>query len=213
MAEFKGSIKEFHRFIGPRMRNVVQSITKGYRKDIGKCEHCSVVTELQAAHVHTKDRQTLILQALDGYIENELISVDLSLFENRFKELHYPLDEVFKILCQKCHKDYDKSSLSNSLSKNPTFKSDVPLKNGSKVLPIILNPSEQEIFKKELLEKRKAQIEIIYSDGQKAMSLWDATNINEKSNVIGNLRSRPDFRQGNWQKKGIDKVLVSILDN
>jgi hypothetical protein len=33
------------------------------------------------------------------------------------------------------------------------------------------------------------------------------------SNVKGNLRSRPEYRNGNWQKANIEKVLVEVINN
>jgi hypothetical protein len=33
------------------------------------------------------------------------------------------------------------------------------------------------------------------------------------SNVIGNLRSRPEYRNGNWQKANIIKVVVEVNNN
>ena len=37
--------------------------------------------------------------------------------------------------------------------------------------------------------------------------------MNRKSNVIGNLRSRLEFRNGNWQKANIVKVVVEVNNN
>src|SRR5688500_5285816 len=114
MSKFEGTTKEFHRYIGPRIRNLVQSITKGYRRDLGKCERegCTATEKLEAAHLHGRERPTLIVEALNGYIHDDRIKVDLITFEERFKELHYPLHETIKILCCKCHREYDRNNTS-----------------------------------------------------------------------------------------------------
>lgn len=79
----------------------------------------------------------------------------------------------------------------------------------SDTLQIELVPSDQRVFKIKLLEKKLAYIYIYYSDGKIEEKPWRAWAFRESSNVFGNLRSRPEFRQG-WQKRGITKVVVSI---
>lgn len=79
-------------------------------------------------------------------------------------------------------------------------------------LPISLVPPSPEAFKKELLTTRKARIITIYRNGEEEARLWHASNFSASSNVLGNLRSRPEFRQGNWQELGIAKVRVEIIE-
>ncbi len=81
------------------------------------------------------------------------------------------------------------------------------------ILPIILNPSDENVFKKLLLLKKNAIIKIIYNNGKVVERVWKANRISPESNVIGNLRSRPEFRQGEWQRRKISKVEVSIDKN
>jgi hypothetical protein len=52
---------------------------------------------------------------------------------------------------------------------------------------------------------------ISYNDGRTERRPWDASKFSEASNVFGNLRSRPEFRQGEWQLRGIVKVHVRVL--
>ena len=47
-------------------------------------------------------------------------------------------------------------------------------------------------------------------DGTSKQKIWNAYRFKESSGVLGNLKSRPQFRNGEWQKLGIEKVLVSI---
>ena len=79
-------------------------------------------------------------------------------------------------------------------------------------LPISLMPPSPEAFKKELLTTRKARIITIYRNGREEARLWNASNFRASSNLLGNLRSRPEFRKGNWQKLGIAKVRVEIVE-
>lgn len=78
------------------------------------------------------------------------------------------------------------------------------------ILPIELKPSTESDFKRRLLLTKTAYITIFYKDGTSKQKVWNANRFRESSGVLGNLRSRPEFRNGKWQKLGIEKVLVSI---
>lgn len=78
------------------------------------------------------------------------------------------------------------------------------------ILPIELNPSTEYEFKKRLLLTKTAYITTFYKNGTSKQKVWNANRFRETSGVLGNLRSRPEFRNGEWQKLGIEKVLVSI---
>jgi hypothetical protein len=78
------------------------------------------------------------------------------------------------------------------------------------LLPIELIPSDVFLFKETLLEKREAKITVFYKDGRKEVKSWKANRFTEESDVIANLRSRKDFRQGEWQKLGIESISVLV---
>lgn len=80
----------------------------------------------------------------------------------------------------------------------------------STILPIELNPKDEREFKRKLLINRRAYITSIYADGKKEKKIWNIRKFDESSDVIGNLRSRPEFRIKEWPKRGIIKVFVSI---
>ncbi len=80
----------------------------------------------------------------------------------------------------------------------------------SKVLPITLDPSPESVFKDALLRTKQAWIVETYTDGSQKARLWKAERITQSSNILGNLRSRPEFRPGTWQQNGIASVRVSI---
>ena len=78
------------------------------------------------------------------------------------------------------------------------------------VLPIELIPNNNEDFLEILLKTKTATITTIYKNGTKESKIWKAERMKANSDVIGNLRSRPEFRNGNWQKANIVKVVVEV---
>lgn len=86
-----------------------------------------------------------------------------------------------------------------------------PKSNGK--LLIELNPHLESEFKKLLLERKQAYITIYYENGTSEQRTWKANSFQESSGVMGNLRSRPEFRNGKWQENEIEKVYVSIDKN
>lgn len=106
------------------------------------------------------------------------------------------------------------------IEKNmPINNSNTPIKQysqpkefnySSTILPIELNPSDEDEFKRKLLLTKKAYITTFYANGTNEKKPWKANSFRESSGVLGNLRSRPEFRKGEWQKSGIIKVFVSI---
>ena len=77
-------------------------------------------------------------------------------------------------------------------------------------LPITLEPANSKEFLDSLLRTKEAWLEVSYTDGRKEVRRWNAARMGQSSNVIGNLRSRPEFRAGTWQKKDIASLRVSI---
>ena len=77
-------------------------------------------------------------------------------------------------------------------------------------LPITLDPQDSADFLDALLRTKEAWLEVSYSDGRKEVRRWNASFMSTSSNVIGNLRSRPEFRNGTWQKNGIASLRVSV---
>ena len=211
MAKFTGTLKEFEKYIGPRLRNVVQtSIARKLRMDIGKCEMCETQEDLQAAHIHGTDRKTLIKLALGEFcINNKLTDVDIVFLEKKFKELHNPPEKIFKILCRQCHYDYDNVNEVITIEDDNSFNTNTKETNNT-MLPIEFSPEDPSEFKELLLLRKSALITITYNGGNKEIKEWNASNITEKSNIIGNIRSRLEFRQGNWQNANIKSVKVEI---
>ena len=86
-----------------------------------------------------------------------------------------------------------------------------PIRTGQvSTLPITLEPADSGDFRDALLSTKEAWIEESYTDGRKEVRRWYAPRMGPSSNVIGNLRSRLEYRQGTWQKKGIASLRVTI---
>lgn len=79
----------------------------------------------------------------------------------------------------------------------------------SKTLPIEIIPSDPNEFKKLLIERGAVKYEH-YLDGQIKKREWLGKNITEHSNIIRNLRSCKQYRQGEWQAQGMVKLVVKI---
>ena len=79
----------------------------------------------------------------------------------------------------------------------------------SDTLPIEFEPAGDD-FKKRLLQEGEAWITEFYRNGAQKRLHWDARNMSETSNVIGNIRSRPRYRKGNWKRHGIASLRVSV---
>lgn len=110
MAIFVGTEEEFNTRFGPRMRNLVQSMTKSLKQEVGNvCEHCGkTFSSLDAAHVNGKGRKDLVAQTLREYEQDGLYVIpNLDEFEKKFKEAHEPIRDTFLFLCRDCHRKYD----------------------------------------------------------------------------------------------------------
>lgn len=113
MASFVGTFDEFIKYINPRVKNVVNGISRAYKQEIGRCEHCdSIGATLEAAHVTGRERPVIIEEVLQDYVNGEVVTVDLEVFENRFIQAHDPISKVIKVLCRPCHVQYDNQTQS-----------------------------------------------------------------------------------------------------
>ena len=113
MATFTGSKQEFmDLFASNVLTNAVKSYTMPLRK-VHKCAHCEKEIEVQAAHKKgTPGRREIAIEILDKYFtdpaNSEMVKVDMLDFLTKFYDAHQPLEEHFVILCDECHKAYDK---------------------------------------------------------------------------------------------------------
>jgi len=215
VARITGTSREFKRFIGPHLRNVVQQVSRKQKAALGACQHCGATGELDAAHVHGRDRTDIVDLLLGTSDPDAPIDVDLVEFESAFKQEHEPVERAILVLCTPCHRKYDSfQNPAATAGQVSSIRRTQPhlTHAGRDVLPISLFPAGHEDFKQKLLESREAVIEVLYADGSVDRRPWNASRFGRDSNVFGNLRSRPEFRQGAWQESGIVKVSVRVVD-
>lgn len=95
----------------------------------------------------------------------------------------------------------------------PSKTTGIPKKStprtGGQTLPIELVPNDPNVFKRLLIERGAIKYEY-YQDGQIRTKEWSAGNMRESSNVLGNLRSSKGYRRGEWQARGMTKLIVKI---
>lgn len=108
---YLGDFEGFKTYIGPKCRNLVQALTRSKKVAIAACECCAAPKTLEAAHIHGFERNDVIKGILDKYYKQgpDNYKVDLVDFEDRFKDAHDPLENVFYFLCKGCHNQYDGS--------------------------------------------------------------------------------------------------------
>jgi hypothetical protein len=137
---FQGTRKDFHKYFSSFGRNLVQKMTKSYKNSIGKCQHCEVSNvQLDAAHLIGKERKEIIDLILNNFEVDGIIKINLQEFENNFIDAHNPINKTIKILCKKCHLDYDNNNL--KISENNIHKTSPTSYEASRLL-----------FKKNIIE-------------------------------------------------------------
>ncbi len=169
---------------------LLKSFTLNSLKKINRKEDHKKLTKKILSESFQEKLNELIKQDFLNEYDGELIDGVLKelKIEINEKTKNLPQTELPKILYQK--------------------QKDIHYSNG--ILPIGLNPNTEEEFKRRLLLTKTAYIIIYYKNGTTEQKIWNANRFRESSGVLGNLRSRPQFRNGEWQKLGIEKVLVSI---
>lgn len=128
MANFEGSIQEFHHFIGPKIKNQINNLTRDLRTKLkSKCEHCFEIKELESAHVHGKDRRSIIESVLRSHFFENLVRCDIQKVEDEIIRAHSPVRETFLFICKSCHVKYDsgnKREININKQKNNTVNLD-----------------------------------------------------------------------------------------
>jgi len=215
MARFIGTIDEYIKFIGPRIKNKVNTLTILERKKKqGICEFCKKKTELQSAHKHGKERKTLIFEVLKKYDKGSYFDVDLEKCESEIIELHYPIEQVFYFLCDDCHRKYDNNE--NSELKSKKQEEDTVKKDDTQNISFLNNNTPQlsllpdeDTFRKKLLIHKKANWTLVYADGKEEKGIWNANNFKESSSVTSNIRSG---YLRNWKNKRIIKAIFEVKE-
>src|SRR5690606_12450188 len=169
---------------------LLKTFTLKSLKKINRKEDYQKLTEKILSENYKEKISELIKQDFLNEYDGELI-------DSVLKEL--------KIEIKRKHSEITQTELPKSQFREPK---NIDYSNG--ILPIGLNPSSESEFKRRLLLTKTAYITTFYKNGTSKQKVWNANRFRETSGVLGNLRSRPEFRNGEWQKLGIEKVLVSI---
>jgi len=111
MATLICTITEYHKFIGPKIRNSIQALTKKRKKELKNiCQDCGRERELEAAHRRGKERKKIIEKILYKYLDKDNhLRIDLEKIDKEILSAHKPIDKHFKFLCKSCHNKYDKN--------------------------------------------------------------------------------------------------------
>ena len=105
---------------------------------------------------------------------------------------------------------YGSAQVLSSRETNAPSATQTRWEGQSSILPITLDPPNPKDFRDALLRTKEAWLEVSFNDGRKEVRRWGASNMRTSSNVIGNLRSRPEFRAGKWKNRGITSLRASI---
>lgn len=167
-------------------------------KKINRKEDAKELTEkILALRYKTKLRELIKQDFISEY--------DAELIDSVLEDIRIELATVNKAFLKQEH----------TVQKTPTPQTSVVKSNynySSTTLPILLDPANELEFKRKLLSTKRAYITTYFANGTSEKKTWNAYSFRETSQVLGNIRSRPEFRQGEWQKRKIVKVRVSIND-
>lgn len=135
MAIFQGTLDEFHCYIGPRIRNIINTSTINARKELfGICQKCGQKAELESAHIHGKGMKEIIESVLSAYTINGVVICDLMEVEKKILASHYPLSATFLYLCHKCHIEYDSTIKSTPEEGNLPYRNNENQTNNGTVV-------------------------------------------------------------------------------
>lgn len=175
---------------GYRYSNAINKISEHYSKETRKAVDLYAITDLDELEIIKEHYNSKGKFSEFGNIHHGLYRAAIKAL-CRFRENTANID----------FKKGDEHNLNINAIKN----------SSSDTLQIQLYPEDSDKFKQLLLKHKTALIKTFYNNKSPEIKEWIVNEFSESSNVMGNLRSRPEFRQGNWQKLGIKKVEVKII--
>ena len=211
MAQFVGTVQDYHHFIGPRIRNVVnQAAAPARKRHDGICEHCGTHAELQSAHVHGRERRVLIEAVLspctrpDGWVDCDIDEV-----ERLVLDAHMPIEDTFKFICPSCHRAYDagtrEAAPRRSVSRSTKADADVEFKKLGRVELWARRPQQanHQIIRAfmDLEQSGEVYLSVLkeYCQGELGMSGFDGKYASMKTDV-GNSYGKVFFDDGDTVK-------------
>jgi len=137
-ASFSGELQDFYDFIGPKIRNDIATMTKKRKTELGYiCQICNQKNELDAAHRHGRERNTIIKNLLEPCKdENGLYTVlDIRGFIRTLLQVHIPIEENFLFLCKSCHREYDNKENSSRKINNQIVSREANIQETARIHP------------------------------------------------------------------------------
>ena len=157
------------------------------------------------------------MRALEEFLTTERIVCETSLIVNEhFREIVFdPVLAVATDIADTSELFLRSYQLINSFGSpkraaEPSSITERGFSEPAGTLAFKFDPGPQDRFKAELLRTKSADMTIHYQNGHVERRVWNALHFQESSNLLGNLRSRPEFRPGEWQRRGISSVALSI---
>lgn len=184
MAQFEGTVSEFTKYLGSFCRIEVMRVTTKYRKTKGKCEDCGTTENLEAAHIKGKERPLIISNILSQFIENDKLIIDLNEFQERFIEAHLPVENVIRILCRGCHREYDRSNPSANIRTEIEQTIEQPLVKESKEIEKLIHNTLNKSAAIDIINKKSGSklnnANTLFSNINSAVDVWWLEPNNEK---------------------------------
>jgi len=155
-------------------------------------------------------------------IKEEILNEEIKPNKDGNYEISIPLDETASICFVNKHfmdlKNILKVENGNRLtesSSNPVEETEIQdvVNNGINIndkLLLEFVPSDEKIFKQELLKTKRAKRTWYYKDNNITIDEWDASKFTIESNLKCNILSNNKIRA--WRETGLIKVKFEILE-
>lgn len=140
-----------------------------------------------------------------GYNPEEIRNVISPLMNARYDEVRSQQEDCIRKALEKLE---TVNICALSMESVPKVMSKTKASTRRALPEIVFFPSDENQFKKELLQKKRARFVLTYDSGAIKTSLWKADSFDSDSNLKANIQSRPFWR--NKVKEGLVKVEVYI---
>ena len=126
-----------------------------------------------------------------------------------FGDLSGYCEAQYEMITKLC--EVNRGYLQSLVGREASLPEEPPATAGGAILPIEFDPAEPNgAFKDALLSRRLASITTFFADGESERRFWNASKIKPESDIVKNIRSRPEYRSGEWQRRRITRVRVSV---
>ena len=144
----------------------------------------------QSKKILSNDFKEIISQII---IEKMSIEYDINLVTDVFNNIELQISDKFEL-----PKNIERLEAKNFNQRT----------NGQ--LEIVLNPTDQNEFKRKLLVTKSATIRYFYDNGNVIDKHWDASKFKSDSDLMGNINSKSGIRKKERIEQGVIKVEIKI---